>query len=113
MPDPSRGKLTLVTGAAGLVGSRIVARFLGEGMRVRAVDRRPVDVAGVESHAADVTDQAAMDRAATGAGVIVHCAAVIAGTPEDTLRVNVEKTRALVEAALRARCERSGSSARP
>lgn len=38
--------------------------------------------------------------------MIVHCAAVIAGTPEETLRVNVDGTRVLVEAALRPRAER-------
>ena len=42
-----RRKLALITGAAGLVGSRIVQRFLLEGMSVRALDQRPVDVAGV------------------------------------------------------------------
>src|SRR4029453_13913005 len=40
-------KLPLNTGAAGFVGSRIAHRFVREGMSVRALDRRPIDVAGV------------------------------------------------------------------
>lgn len=36
----------LITGAAGLVGSRLVSRCVQEGLAVRALDRQPVDVAG-------------------------------------------------------------------
>jgi len=36
----------------------------------------------------------------------VHCAAVISGPPDETMRVNVEGTRVLLEAAIEARCER-------
>jgi nucleoside-diphosphate-sugar epimerase len=46
----------LITGAAGLVGSRLVSRYLREGLAVRALDRQPVDVAGVEGIVGDVTD---------------------------------------------------------
>jgi nucleoside-diphosphate-sugar epimerase len=37
-------KLALITGAVGFVGSRLVRRFLREGMSVRALDQRPIDV---------------------------------------------------------------------
>ena len=98
-------KLVLITGAAGLVGSRLVRRFIREGMSVRALDQHPVDVAGAESFPADVTDPGAMERAAAGSALIVHCAAVISGTPDDTMRVNVEGTRVVVDAAIQAGCE--------
>jgi len=98
--------LALITGAAGLVGSRIAQRFLLEGMGVRALDRRPVAVAGVESCVGDVTDPGAVQRATPGAALVVHCAAVISGTPEETMRVNAEGTSALLEAAMQAGCER-------
>lgn len=52
--EPLAGKLALVTGATGLVGGRICRRLLREGMRVRAVDRRPTDSTGVDSVVADV-----------------------------------------------------------
>src|SRR5262245_39972704 len=98
MPDHT---LALITGAAGLVGSRIAARFTRDGVSVRALDRRPVDLAGVESHVGSVTDPAAVERATTGATLIVHCAAVIAGPSDETMRVNAEGTRMMVEAARR------------
>ena len=99
-------KLALITGAAGLVGSRIAQRVLLEGMSARTLDQRPVDVAGVESWVGDVTDPGAAQRAIAGAALVVHCAAVISGTPEETMRVNVEGTRVLLEATMQAGCER-------
>jgi nucleoside-diphosphate-sugar epimerase len=93
-------KLALVTGAAGLVGDRIAKRLLRDGLLVRTLDQRPVDVAGAESCQADVTDPVAVQRAAAGAALVVHCAAVITGTPEEMLWVNVEGTRLLAETAL-------------
>ena len=55
-------KLALVTGAAGLVGDRIAKRLLRDGLLVRTLDQRPVDVAGAESCQADVTDPVAVQR---------------------------------------------------
>src|SRR5262249_3379157 len=99
-------KLALITGAAGFVGSRIADRFLREGMAVRALDQRPIDVAGVEYCVGDVTDPDVAHRATDGAALVVHCAAVISGPPDETMRVNVEGTRILLEAAIKAGCER-------
>jgi hypothetical protein len=39
---------------------RLVAVALREGMLVRTLDQRPVELAGVESHVGDVTDPAAV-----------------------------------------------------
>src|SRR5262245_54817419 len=99
-------KVALITGAAGFVGSRIAHRFLREGMAVRALDQRPIDVVEVESFVGDVTDPGVAHRATEGAALVVHCAAVISGPPDETMRVNVEGTRVLLEAAIKARCER-------
>jgi oxidoreductase len=99
-------KLALITGAAGFVGSRIARRFLREGMSVRALDQRPIDVAEVESCVGDVTDPGVAHRATGEAELVVHCAAVLSGPPDETMRVNVEGTRVLLEAAIEARCER-------
>lgn len=99
-------KIALITGAAGLVGSRMAQRFLLEGWSVRALDQHQVDIAGVEPFVDDVTDRTAVQRATAGAALVVHCAAVISGTPEETMRVNAEGTRVLLEAAMQAGCER-------
>ena len=96
----------LVTGAAGLVGSRVAERFLREGLSVRALDRHSFDRAGVECIVADVTDPGDIQRATAGVAVVAHCAAVVSGAPDQMTRVNVEGTSVLLEAALRAGCER-------
>lgn len=99
-------ELALITGAAGLVGSRLAERFLREGFSVRALDRRPFELAGVECTVGDVTDPGDMQRATAAATVVAHCAAVSAGAPEEMTCVNVEGTRVLLEAAKHARCQR-------
>ena len=80
--------IALVTGAAGFVGDRVAKRLLHEGLSVRTLDQRPVDLAGATSYQADVTDAVAVQRATAEAALIVHCAAVIAGTPAEMARVN-------------------------
>src|SRR5262245_39627454 len=99
-------KLALITGAAGFVGSRIGHRFLREGMSVRAREECQTELAGVESCVGDVTDPEVARRSTAGAELVVHCAAVISGPPDETMRVNVEGTRVLLEAAIAGRSER-------
>ncbi len=83
----------------GLVGSRLVSRCLREGFAV--------DVAGVKCIVDDVTDAHAMQRAAAGTELIIHCAALIPGAPETEMtHVNVDGTRVLLDAAMRAGCRR-------
>jgi dihydroflavonol-4-reductase len=102
------GQMALITGATGFVGSRMAPRLLQEGMRIRALDRvpPPVNVAGVEAVVGDMTDPAAVRQAVAGVTLIVHCAAVIVGRPDEMQRVNGEGTRVLLEAAVQARCLR-------
>ncbi|MFZ0217926.1 MAG: NAD(P)H-binding protein [Candidatus Dormiibacterota bacterium] len=56
----------LVLGATGHVGTHVVEGLRARGIRVRAFARHPRPVAGVESVAGDVTDRAALRRAADG-----------------------------------------------
>lgn len=98
----------LITGAPGWLGTRLVARFIGEGHRVRCLvepgrDAEPVGRLGAAIERGDVRDAAACERAARDAELVVHCAGIV--HPQrfgDYHAVHVEGTRNLVRAAARA-----------
>ncbi len=104
-------RLTLVTGATGLVGNNVVRRLLAEGRAVRVLtrqsaDRRPLADLDVEIAPGDVRDRTAVVQAVEGADCVVHAAAHvhIGWTGLDVARaVNVEGTRNVAEAAFKAR----------
>jgi dihydroflavonol-4-reductase len=103
--------LSLVTGATGFLGSRVVRVLAGRGDRVRALirstsDTRRLEGLDVETLEGDVTDAASVARAIKGAERVFHCAAVYeigARDPERMQEVNVEGTRHVLEAAARSR----------
>jgi nucleoside-diphosphate-sugar epimerase len=104
MPDSQ--DLMLVTGATGLVGSHVVETALSRDVPVRALVRDPRDAGflkqwGAELVRGDMSDQGSLPQAVEGATLIVHCAAKVGdwGPVDDYRRVNVEGTRALLEAA--------------
>ena len=75
-PAASRDDAALhVVFGAGQVGHALIARLVSSGCRVRAVaQRRPAALpAGVEWHAADVTDPDAAIAAGHGASVVYQC----------------------------------------
>ncbi len=100
-----------VTGAAGMIGRKLVARLVGDGRlgdaeldRLTLVDVVPPDPppAG-EAWAGDLADPAAAQRLVEGRpDVIVHLAAVVSGEAEADFakgyRVNLDGTRTLLEA---------------
>ena len=104
----------LVTGASGFIGSAFVRRLKREGAFVRALVRSARD--STSSGADDVVAvdlTAPLDeRALAGIDVIYHLAAKThdtheaAGAEADYTRINVDATRALVEAAVRQRIPR-------
>src|SRR5262245_16438197 len=101
------GKVALITGATGFVGRRTAQRLMLEGMRVRGLVRRLVELPDLECYLGDITDAATVAPAAVGAHVVVHCAAVLhRATRVEAMRVNVEGTRIVLEAARQAGCER-------
>jgi nucleoside-diphosphate-sugar epimerase len=101
------GKIALITGASGFVGGHTARRLLQEGMHVRGLVRRPVELPGVEIHYSDITDAATVAPAAVAAHLVVHCAAVLhRATRAQAMRVNAEGTRIILQAALQAGCER-------
>jgi dihydroflavonol-4-reductase len=97
----------VVTGAAGFIGSNVVRALVGAGHAVRALhlpgeDTRNLAGLDVEPVAGDVTDGAAMRRAAAGCDHVFHLAAIYAlwtRDPERMRRVNVDGTRTVLEAA--------------
>jgi len=91
---------TLVTGGAGLVGSRLLRHFVDAGLECRALVRSGKEVpAGVERIEGDLFDAAALKKAVEGVSAIVHLAAVFRTQDEKEIwRANLEGTRALIAA---------------
>ena len=95
---------TLVTGATGFVGSRIVHALRAEGRDVRALVRHPDRAAhlralGVELVPGDITDAASLQAAAAGCTHVIHLVAILHGSPAEFERVMAQGTRDLVAAA--------------
>ena len=100
----------LVTGATGLVGSHVVAHLAELGHRVTALVRPTSDTRALEPLAgtgririarAELDDRAALLAAMAGADVVVHAAGMVdpLGRADEIRAVNVEGTRACLEAA--------------
>lgn len=94
----------LVTGAAGRIGRMLRPRLASPGLVLRLLDTQEQDppAAGepVETVRADLADAEAVDRACAGVDAVVHLAG-LAGEDswENILRVNVDGTRTVLEAA--------------
>src|SRR5580704_960789 len=105
----------LITGAAGMIGRKLVARLVAAGtLNGKPIDKltlidvsapqKPQDFTGsVATSAADIADAAAARAAIVGRpDVIFHLAAVVSGEAEldfaKGTRVNLDGSRALVEA---------------
>jgi nucleoside-diphosphate-sugar epimerase len=104
----------LVTGAAGLIGGRLVSRLVAEGSDLIATDR-PAAVAqpGARWAAVDLLDAPALLSLMRDArvGAVVHAGAisgpmVAAGDPHQVMSVNVGGALNIAEAALRTGVER-------
>lgn len=90
----------LLTGATGLVGSRLLPRLVEDGFECRALVRGgaalPRGVTGVRG---DLADPDALATAVDGAEVVVHLAALFRTQDEDAIwRANLDGTRNLVTA---------------
>jgi dihydroflavonol-4-reductase len=100
-------KQTLVTGAAGFIGSHVVRALLADGHAVRALhlpgeDLRNLAGLDIELLPGDITDAEGMRAAVLGCDWVFHLAAIYAlwlPNPQRVRDVNVEGTRKVLQAA--------------
>ncbi|MFI5348710.1 MAG: GDP-mannose 4,6-dehydratase [Elusimicrobiota bacterium] len=115
------GRLAVVTGGAGFIGSHLVDRLLADGWRVTVIDNGsvggPRNLAHLSSNPAlkavwaDVTDREAIDPHFAGAERVFHLAALAdivpsIERPTDYFRANVVGTECVLEAARAAKVKR-------
>ncbi len=106
----SRPQRIFLTGATGLIGSHVAARLRARGDDVVALVRPSSDVRHLESLGCTLTrgdllePPEAMARRIRGCDAVIHTAAKVfqSGSREEYLRVNVEGTERMLEAAARA-----------
>jgi nucleoside-diphosphate-sugar epimerase len=99
--------IILITGTTGLVGSHVAEQAAARGLKVRTLCRPASDTSllkkwGVEIVEGDLDNAESLTAACRNVSVIVHCAAKVGdwGPTKDYRRINVEGTRALLDAAL-------------
>jgi len=104
--------MILVTGGAGVLGSRLVKGLAARGHKVRVLTLAGdpfvtrLDGTNCEIAYGDVADARSLDGVFDGVRTVYHLAAVIIARDPDTLRrINVEGTRNMVEGAERAGAE--------
>jgi dihydroflavonol-4-reductase len=93
----------LVTGATGFIGSHVVAALAAAGAEVRGFDRCAPE--GADAVVGDIRDADALASAMQGCDAVFHLAAVYSyarAYAREMQAVNVEGTRAVLEAAARA-----------
>jgi len=108
----ARKRRAFITGATGMIGSHLARRLLDAGWSVRALVRPASDTAllkswGVELAEGDVSDPAgAFTPQLEDVDAIYHCAGMVSDWAplDEMVRVNVDGTRHLAEAAVACGC---------
>ena len=104
------GELTLVTGATGFTGSRLVRALVADGHQTRVIARsaakaRELLPKTVEIIEGDIADPGILEHAVQGVGTVYHLAAVYreAKHPDWRYReINVDASRRLLDASVAA-----------
>ena len=101
----------LVTGASGFLGWHVARVLIERGYRVRGLARRAGSITDpeIEEVAGDLCDAESLGRAVQGCELVFHVAAdyrLWAKDPGEMYRSNVEGTRNLLEATMRAGVDR-------
>jgi len=91
----------LITGATGLVGSRLLPRLVDAGLDCRALVRPGRTVCGsITTIEGDLLDPESLKTAVEGVAAIVHLAAVLRlPDPDEIRKTNIEGTQNLIAAA--------------
>jgi nucleoside-diphosphate-sugar epimerase len=105
--------MNLITGATGLLGSHIVEQLCLRNRPVRVLvrpgsDRSWLQTQSVEFAEGDISDPASLQKACQGVKTVYHAAARVGdwGPWSDFVKVTIQGTRKVAEAASAAQCER-------
>ncbi|MGP5481407.1 NAD-dependent epimerase/dehydratase family protein [Brachybacterium alimentarium] len=90
----------LVTGASGMLGGAVAMTLRDRGARVRAFQRRPAGIPGVEDVTGSLTAPDEVRRAVEGADAVVHLAAKvsISGPEHEYRAINIDGTANVLDA---------------
>ncbi len=96
----------LVTGASGRLGRRLCGEFLDSGLEVRGLVGNAQQIntlpPGTVPFVGDITEEAVLRRACSGADAVYHLAAIVSQRsrgPKEIIRVNAHGTAAVLKAA--------------
>lgn len=100
-------KRILVTGATGLIGSRLVETLAAKGYSVKSLIRKSSSTSylrklGIELEYGDITDRKSVEKAVENIDTVYHLAAIRGErllTPEKYWAVNVKGTKNILEAS--------------
>jgi uncharacterized protein YbjT (DUF2867 family) len=106
LEEVSRHMPVVVTGAAGMVGTHLCRQLVDGGWKVRAIVRDPRKAATrlghlrLEIRSGDIRDSNAMRSALSGAGALVHLAAIAIEKGDDSYEAsNTDATGVVLSAA--------------
>ncbi len=90
----------LVTGASGMLGGGVARKLADRGDQVTVFQRRPSSLLGIREVTGDITDPAAVLRAAEGMDAVVHLAAKVnvTGPWAEYAAANIDGVRNLLSA---------------